>query len=98
MLQDQEIPMMYYFLIKIYSMGYILKDRVLPPLCVVHPYHSERIKAQRGFFSVFPHYREQERDQDLRDMQIVPDAMENNETAQKHLYKIPMIPKKAVSR
>ena len=88
LLQDQEIPMMYYFLIKIYSMGYILKDRVLPPLCVVHPYHSERIKAQRGVFSVFPHYREQERDQDLRDMQIVPDAMENNETAQKHLYKI----------
>lgn len=88
LLRDQEIPLIYYFLIKIYSAGYILKERKLPPLCIVHPYHSERIKAQRGVFSVFPYYREHEGDNELRDIKINPDAMENNETAKRHLYKI----------
>lgn len=91
LLTDQEIPLIYYFLIKIYSAGYILKERKLPPLCVVHPYHSERIKSQRGVFSVFPFYREREGDDELRELKINPDAMENNETAQRHLHKIILI-------
>ena len=46
----------YYVLGRIYSDGYILEDRKIPPLAVVHPYHSERIKAQKGVFTVFPFY------------------------------------------
>lgn len=71
----------YYLLSRIYSDGYVLKDRKLPPLCVVHPYHSERIKAQKGVFSVFPFYEEQPQDLNLRKNNINPDAMEFNNMA-----------------
>lgn len=71
----------YYLLARIYSDGYLLKDRKLPPLCVVHPYHSERIKAQKGVFSIFPFYEEQSLDSNLRKNKINPDAMELNSIA-----------------
>ena len=78
----------YYLLSRIYSDGYCLSGRILPPLCVVHPYHSERIKAQKGVFSVFPFYREQEDDQYLRKYQLNPDAMDHNSMAQDCLCQI----------
>lgn len=79
---------LYYFLARIYSDGYLLSKRKLPPLCVVHPYHSERIKAQKGVFSVFPFYEEQEEDDILRKNKINPDAFEHNLMAQDCLYQI----------
>lgn len=78
----------YYLLARIYSDGYVLKDRKLPPLCVVHPYHSERIKAQKGVFSVFPFYEEQSSDLFLRKNNIIPDAMEYNNMAEDCLCQI----------
>ncbi len=78
----------YYLLSRIYSDGKILEDRVLPPLAVVHPYHSERIKAQKGVFTVFPFYREKRKDNAARAMAVNPDAMENNIMAEKCLHKI----------
>lgn len=78
----------YYLLSRIYSDGYCLPDRKLPPLCVVHPYHSERIKAQKGVFSVFPFYREQENDQYMRKYQLNPDALDHNSMAQDCLCQI----------
>ena len=78
----------YYFLARIYSDGYLLKERMLPPLCVVQPYHSERIKAQKGVFSVFPFYMERENDKFLRDFGINPDALERNIMAMNCLTQI----------
>jgi len=78
----------YYLLTRIYSDGHILSERVLPPLCVVHPYHSERIKAQRGVFTVFPYYEEKPGDQVLRKYNINPDAMELNSMARECLCQI----------
>lgn len=77
----------YYILSRIYSDGYILDKRTLPPLEVVHPYHSERIKAQKGVFTVYPFYREQ-KSEPLRQFDMNPDAMDNNVIAQKYLHKI----------
>lgn len=68
----------YYLLFRIYSDGYTLENRSLPPLCVVHPYHSERIRAQRGVFTVFPFYAEQPEDKFLRELNVNPDGMEYN--------------------
>lgn len=68
----------YYLLARIYSDGYVLDKRDLAPLCVVHPYHSERIKAQKGVFTVFPFYEERATDAVLRKNKINPDAMELN--------------------
>lgn len=32
-------------------------EKILPPLAVLQPYHSVRIQAQHGAFTVFPNYR-----------------------------------------
>lgn len=79
---------LYYFISRIYSDGYVLQNRDLPPLAVMTPYHSERIKAQRGVFTVFPFYREMQYDNLLRSIGINPDAMERNTLAEQCLYKI----------
>ncbi len=59
---DQYYSLYYNLLLKYYFNGYnkeisgnYLSDTLLP-LCVVQPYHSERIRAQRGSFMVFPTY------------------------------------------
>lgn len=78
----------YYILSRIYSDGHILKERELPPLAVVHPYHSERIKAQHGVFTVFPFYQENELDNEYRDIGLNPDAMENQKIAGSVLHRI----------
>ena len=78
----------YYVLGRIYSDGYILKDRKIPPLAVVHPYHSERIKAQKGVFTVLPFYEEHDGDEKLRKLGINPDGIDNNSLAKDSLVKI----------
>lgn len=78
----------YYLLSRIYSDGHILEKRKLPPLAVVHPYHSERIKAQRGVFTVFPFYKEVDGDQACREIGFNPDAMDNNMMASSFLHQI----------
>lgn len=78
----------YYILGRIYSDGHVLENRELPPMAVVHPYHSERIKAQHGVFTVFPFYEEKKEDENYRKMGINPDAMENNKLAGAKLHKI----------
>lgn len=78
----------YYLLFRIYSDGYTLENRSLPPLCVVHPYHSERIKAQRGVFTVFPFYAEQPEDKLLRALNINPDGMEYHSMVKPCLWQI----------
>lgn len=88
LMQGDIINPFHYILSRIYSDGHILKKRELPPLAVVHPYHSERIKAQKGVFTVFPFYEEQEFDSSVRKMGINPDAMDNNAMAKVCLHKI----------
>ena len=45
----------YRLLTKIYVEGYTLKSKKMPPpLAVIHPYHSKRIQAQKGAFTIFP--------------------------------------------
>lgn len=78
----------HYLLARIYSDGHILENRELPPLAVVQPYHSERIKEQKGVFTVFPFYEEQICDEKCRALGINPDAMENNAIAEACLHKI----------
>ncbi|MDR0489976.1 MAG: FRG domain-containing protein [Oscillospiraceae bacterium] len=43
----------FYMLLRVYSDG-IPNDGILPPIAMLHPYHSERILAQRGVFTLFP--------------------------------------------
>lgn len=78
----------YYLLSRIYSDGFLLNERILPPLSIVQPYHSEHIKTQKGVFSVFPFYKEQPEDRKLRAFGFIPEGMENNLLAQDCLYQI----------
>lgn len=88
MLCRGEMFPVFYLLSRIYSDGLILEQRELPPLAVVQPYHCERIKAQKGVFTVFPYYKESPGDDKLRELGVDPNAMQYNEEAKKCLYKI----------
>ncbi len=91
MLLGDVINPLYYLLTRIYSDGYILDKYKLPPLAVVQPYHSERIKAQKGVFTVFPFYKVNSKfynRERLKEVGINPDAMSFNSIARECLYKI----------
>lgn len=88
MLCKGEMFPLFYLLSRIYSDGVVLEKRELPPLAVVQPYHCERIKAQKGVFTVFPYYREGPDDDKLRNLGVEPNAMQYNEEAEKCLCKI----------
>lgn len=54
----------YYLALRMYSDALPVKisdygkngGKILPPIALLHPYHSERIRAQRGAFTMFPNY------------------------------------------
>lgn len=55
-LNNYELNPFFYLLLRYYSDGLPVELGKLPPLAIIHPYHSERIKSQQGVFTVFPHY------------------------------------------
>lgn len=48
----------FYLVLKYYSDGIAVNVDELPPMAMIHPYHSDRIRNQRGAFTVFPYYQE----------------------------------------
>lgn len=48
----------FYLVLKYYSDGIPVKMEELPPVAIIHPYHSSRIRNQKGAFTVFPYYKE----------------------------------------
>lgn len=52
----------FYLLLRTYADAFPIKSfdvkNLLPPLAILHPYQSERIRAQRGAFTVFPIYND----------------------------------------
>lgn len=55
-LESFESNPFFYLLLRYYSDGVPVKLGEVPPLAVIHPYHSQRIKMQKGVFTVFPYY------------------------------------------
>jgi hypothetical protein len=61
----------------------------LPPLATIQPYHSERISAQHGAFTCFPHYMISESDKTLKvQLDIDTRAMDYQRGIAHCLYKI----------
>lgn len=60
MLKNKEFNPFFYLLVRYYADAIPVEADVnkilLPPLASVQPYHSERIRAQRGAFTIFPNY------------------------------------------
>ncbi len=72
----------YYLALSIYSdaVPYSIEtydQEILPPIALLHPYHSNRIRTQRGAFTMFPNYFVEEqvekkcknRKRDIRNME-----------------------------
>jgi hypothetical protein len=62
-ISKNNIYMLYFILARLYADGFLPESyrqnnnvNPLPPLAVINPYHSERIRAQRGTFTIFPMY------------------------------------------
>lgn len=88
MLCHGEMLLVFYLLSRIYSDGYLLSERDLQPLAVVQAYHSMRIKEQKGVFTVFPVYQEQENDCYLRRAGFDPNGMQYMQGADEWLERI----------
>lgn len=56
LLKNEEFNPFFYLLLRYYSDGLPVAMDALPPLAIVHPYHSKRIQSQHGVFTVAPYY------------------------------------------
>ncbi len=55
-LRTFEMNPFFYLLLRYYSDGIPVGMGQIPPLAIIHPYHSQRIKSQKGVFTIFPYY------------------------------------------
>ena len=88
-LERLEINPFFYLLLRYYSDGIPVELDALPPLAIIHPYHSQRIKMQRGVFTVFPYYIPDKVTEDLKELAgTYPLSMEYMQRCIPLLYKI----------
>ncbi len=88
-LERLEINPFFYLLLRYYSDGIPVRLNELPPLAIIHPYHSQRIKMQRGVFTVFPYYIPDKASAKLKKLAgSYPFSMEYMEKCIPLLYKI----------
>lgn len=97
MVQNFEYNPFFYLLSRYYSDGLCtpFSDTIrLPPLAIIHPYHSERIRAQRGAFTVYPFIFDGDDEVQakkaamIRELGIDLQAMEYWQELHPYLYKI----------
>lgn len=79
---------LFYFLMYVYIETKPLKLEDAMPLSIVESYHSERIRAQKGAFSIFPYYEEDANFQSAKKLNIYLDSMENMDKGNSCLHKI----------
>ena len=98
MLMSFEMNPFHFLLSRYYSDGVIAKikdgkrDSILPPLAIVNQYHSDRIQAQRGVFTVFPMYQLQEEGRKLYELcDIDLRTMDNQPGIANLIYKLRII-------
>lgn len=85
-----EFNPLFYLLLRIYTDGVPVEFNTVPPLAIIHPYHSQRIKAQKGVFTVFPYYIPEKQMEEIKAAKINfnPNAMEYMPKCQDCLYEI----------
>lgn len=86
----RELNPFFYILSRIYADGVPVEYNTVPPLAVIHPYHSQRIKAQKGVFTVFPFYILGDTEEQIKKMNVNfnPVSMEYMSKCQSSLYEI----------
>lgn len=78
----------FYILLCIYLESEQQKIREIMPLSIVESYHSERIRAQKGAFTIFPYYEEDSAFTCASSMGISLDSMEYMQNGNHLLHKI----------
>lgn len=91
--ENFEINPFFYLLLRYYSDGIPVELGKLPPLAVVHPYHSQRIKMQKGVFTVFPYYIPDEKMKQIKEKtkKYPPFGMEYMEQCIPYLHEIRIV-------
>ncbi len=79
---------LFYILLYIYLESNQQKIDEVMPLSIVESYHSERIRAQKGAFTIFPYYEEDSAFKSAIKMGIPLDSMEYMYNGNHLLYKI----------
>lgn len=79
---------LFYILLHIYLGSERQKINEIMPLSIVESYHSERIRAQKGAFTIFPYYEEDSAFKSAANMGIPLDSMEYMYKGNDLLYKI----------
>lgn len=79
---------LFYLLLSLYINSNPVDLREVLPLLIIESYHSVRIQAQKGAFSIFPYYIETPQIKSAHNLKMYPDAMENMNAANQWLYKI----------
>lgn len=87
-LMGKEMNAFFYLLSRIYADGVPVEYDTMPPLAIIHPYHSQRIKNQKGVFTVFPHYIPRKQERELAELGFCPIAMEYMASCRECLYEI----------
>lgn len=89
-LRSFELNPFFYLLLRYYSDGVPVDFEKLPPLPIIHPYHSQRIQAQKGAFTVFPFYIPDGKARKVHSMGVrhEPMSMENIKNCKDLLYEI----------
>lgn len=81
---QQRFNPFFYLVLRYYSDGIGARVDELPPLAIIHPYHSARIHEQKGAFTIFPYYD----DVPETELHTSPFAMENMSKINQYLDKI----------
>lgn len=92
-LRNLEWNPFFYLLLRYYSDGVPVEQDAIPPLSIIHPYHSPRIKSQKGVFTIFPYYIPNARQKTLKEImeKEPPIAMEYMEQCAPYLHKVQIL-------
>jgi hypothetical protein len=89
MLENEQFNPFFYLLARYYIDGIQVAVEDLPPLAIVHPYHSNRIRQQKGAFTIFPYYKwRDEREGFYKKLGINSLAMEKQKRIKECIYQI----------
>lgn len=95
LIRNGEFNPFFYLLLRYYedSLPVELKDqkRILPPLATLQPYHSERIRSQRGVFVVVPNYILSDAMKQMKQYGKDIRAMNHQDICQDCMYKIRLL-------
>lgn len=92
-LENFEMNPFFYLLLRYFSDGIPVEQDAIPPLAIIHPYHSSRIKSQKGVFTVFPFYLPNDSYERMNGLlgKNPPICMENMRQCIPYLHKIQIL-------